>query len=457
MKITIIGGGPGGYVAALKASILGGDVTLIEKNRVGGTCLNYGCIPTKVLLQCADIQETVNNAEMFGIDAPFKVEATFEKVINRKNDVVKQLVSGVEFLLKKRKVKLINGIGKLIDSQSVEVTLEDGQKELVTSDAIILATGSVPATQNVFPFDGKSIISSEEALDFKNAPATIIIVGGGVIGCELGQFLSRMGSKVTIVEMEKQILTFEDEDIANVLKNTLEKEKINIFTEVKVESVEKENNIVKASLSNGETVNAECMLVSIGRKPNYDGLGVDEIGIKTEHGRIIVNKNMETSISGVYAIGDIVNSPQLAHVASKEGMVAVENIFGNDKKVDYKAIPRCVYTDPEIATVGLTEKEATATGIKYNKGKFRFADLGKAMVMGKTSGFVKIISDEGGHIIGGAIAGPHAVDLLNEITLAIQLGLTVEQLGDAIYPHPSLSEALMEALHDVHGGSVHSY
>ncbi|MGI6746710.1 MAG: dihydrolipoyl dehydrogenase [Anaerovoracaceae bacterium] len=457
MRIAIIGGGPGGYVAALRASILGAEVTLIEKNNVGGTCLNYGCIPTKALLQSANMLDTVNNAGMFGIEPSLTAKASFDKVMSRKDAVVGQLVSGIEFLLKKRNVKRIRGVGKLISNQSVEVLYEDNQSEVITADNIILATGSVPDVPKMLLYDGDCIITSDEALNLKSTPNSTIILGGGVIGCELGQFFSKMGSKVTIIEKEKHILPLEDEDISDVLHNQLETENVSILPGTKLESIIKENNTVKASLSNGETIHADCLLVTIGRKSNYDGIGVDEIGIKTKNGRILVNEKMETSIPGIYAIGDIVPSPQLAHVASKEGIVAVENIFGNYKKMDYKAIPRCIYTDPEIAAVGLTEREATERGIKYKLGRFRFADLGKSVVMGKTKGFVKIIADEEDCVIGGAIVGSNAVDLLNAINLAVQLGLTVQQLGDAVYPHPSQSEALLEALHDVHGVSVHSY
>jgi dihydrolipoamide dehydrogenase len=282
MRIAIIGGGPGGYVAALRASILGAEVTLIEKNNVGGTCLNYGCIPTKALLQSANMLDTVNNAGMFGIEPSLTAKASFDKVMSRKDAVVGQLVSGIEFLLKKRNVKRIRGVGKLISNQSVEVLYEDNQSEVITADNIILATGSVPDVPKMLLYDGDCIITSDEALNLKSTPNSTIILGGGVIGCELGQFFSKMGSKVTIIEKEKHILPLEDEDISDVLHNQLETENVSILPGTKLESIIKENNTVKASLSNGETIHADCLLVTIGRKSNYDGIGVDEIGIKTK-------------------------------------------------------------------------------------------------------------------------------------------------------------------------------
>lgn len=300
------------------------------------------------------------------------------------------------------------------------------------------------------------MITSDEVLDLEKAPESIIIVGGGVIGCEIGQFLSRMGTKVTIVEALEQILPNEDKDVSKQLLRQFKKDKIKVHTGVGVAEVEVSDDGVKASLANGKSVEAEMMLVAIGRRSFVDNLGAQDAGVEVdERGRIIVNDKMETSVPGVYAIGDIVATAQLAHVASKEGIVAVENAMGADKHVTYAAVPRCVYTEPEVAGVGLTEKDCEKKGVEYKLGTFDFRALGKAQAIGKIQGFVKVIVDNNDVIVGASIVGPHATDLLAELSLAVHLGLTAEQVGDVIHPHPSLSEALMEALHDVHGKSVH--
>ncbi|MEG0507869.1 MAG: dihydrolipoyl dehydrogenase [Eubacterium sp.] len=456
MKITVIGAGPGGYEAAIMAAKLGAEVTVIEKNEVGGTCLNRGCIPTKAFLASSDVLETVENAKEFGIMIDGKVTVDYSAVLARKNKVKDSLVKGIHFLFDENKVQLIKGTGKLINKNSVEVTKEDGTTETVESDKIILATGSVPVSPGMFKYDGKKVITSDEVLDLTEAPASIIIVGGGVIGCEIGQFLSRMGSKVTIVEALDQILPNEDSDVSKQLLRQFKKDKIKVHTGVGVAEVEVKDDGVKASLANGKSVEAEIMLVAIGRRSFADNLGAQDAGVVVdERGRITVNDKLETSVPGIYAIGDIVATPQLAHVASKEGIAAVENAMGADKHVSYKAVPRCVYTEPEVAGVGLTEKDCEKQGIAYKLGTFDFRGLGKAQAIGKIQGFVKIIVDKDDVIIGSAIVGPHATDLLAELSLAVHTGLTAEQVGDVIHPHPSLSEALMEALHDVHGKSVH--
>ncbi|MEG0680034.1 MAG: dihydrolipoyl dehydrogenase [Eubacterium sp.] len=456
MKITVIGAGPGGYEAAIMAAKLGAEVTVIEKSEVGGTCLNRGCIPTKAFLASSDVLETVENAKEFGIMIDGKVTVDYSAVLARKNKVKDSLVKGIHFLFDENKVQLIKGTGKLINKNSVEVTKEDGTIETVESDKIILATGSVPVSPGMFKYDGKKVITSDEVLDLTEAPASIIIVGGGVIGCEIGQFLSRMGSKVTIVEALDQILPNEDSDVSKQLLRQFKKDKIKVHTGVGVAEVEVKDDGVKASLANGKSVEAEIMLVAIGRRSFADNLGAQDAGVVVdERGRITVNDKLETSVPGIYAIGDIVATPQLAHVASKEGIAAVENAMGADKHVSYKAVPRCVYTEPEVAGVGLTEKDCEKQGIAYKLGTFDFRGLGKAQAIGKIQGFVKIIVDKDDVIIGSAIVGPHATDLLAELSLAVHTGLTAEQVGDVIHPHPSLSEALMEALHDVHGKSVH--
>lgn len=456
MKVAVIGGGPGGYIAAIKAAMMGAEVTLIDKSKVGGTCLNAGCIPTKALLASTEKLNVIKEAEEFGINIEGEVSINFEAIMKRKEKTIEQLVKGIEFLLEKRKIKVLNGFGRLIDKSKIEVLYNDNSSEVVEADKIILATGSVPIIPPLFPFDGEKIITSNEALVLKKAPESLIVVGGGVIGSEFGQFFNMLGTKVTIIEMAEHLLPPEDKDTAKQLERAFKKDKIKIMTKEKITKCEVIDNEVVATLEGDKTIKAEMMLISVGRKPYLENLGVEELGIKTEHGKIVVNEKMETNIEGIYAIGDIINSPFLAHVATKEGTIAAENAMGLNKKINYKAIPRCVYTDPEVASVGITEKEAEAKGIKYNTGQFDFRALGKAQVIGKYQGFIKIIVDAEDKIIGAAIVGPHATDLLAELTLAVHIGITAEEMGEVIHPHPTLTEGIMEALHDVHKSCLHS-
>ncbi|AKA71671.1 dihydrolipoyl dehydrogenase [Clostridium scatologenes] len=457
MKIVVIGGGPGGYVAALKAAMLGADVTVVEKGKVGGTCLNVGCIPTKALLACSDVLNTVKEAKKFGINFEADVKADFAAIMQRKEKVVTNLVKGIEYLLENRGVKLVRGAGRLVSNKEVEVTREDGTKESISADKIIIATGSIPVVPRFLPYDGKNVMTSDEVLNLKEQPKSMIVVGGGVIGCEIGQFLSRLGTEVKIVEMLPQLLPLEDEDTAKILQRSFKQGKIKFFVGDGISTVEVGEDNVVATLQSGKKVEAEKMLVAIGRRPYTDGLGLEELGIQADRGKVIVNEYLETNIEGIYAIGDLTISPDLAHVASRQGIVAVENaILDKKKKMSYKAVPGCVFTEPEVASVGMKEKQAKEAGINYKVGKFDFRGLGKAQAMGKLQGFVKVITDEKDVIIGAAIIGERAADMLGELTVACELGLTAEQVGEVIHPHPTLCEGIMEALHDVHKQCVHS-
>ncbi|MCC5909301.1 MAG: dihydrolipoyl dehydrogenase [Clostridiaceae bacterium] len=456
MKVVVVGGGPGGYVAAIRAAMLGADVTLVEKRKVGGTCLNVGCIPTKSLLASSEALEAVREAKDYGVKIDGDVSVDFEYMMNRKDKIVDQLVKGIEFLFDKKGVKLINGFGKLISNNTIEVSKDDGTSEVIEADKIILATGSVPVVPPIFPYDGKKIITSDEALTLQETPKSMIILGGGVIGCEFGQFFRKIGTEVTIVEMADQLLPFEDKDVAKQLERSFKKDKIKMMTSKKIEKCEIEGDKVIAYVEGGKTLEADMMLISVGRKPYLENLGLEDVGITLDRGKVVVDEKMQTNIDNIYAIGDIVDTPFLAHVASKEGMVAAENALGKDKKVSYRAVPRCIYTAPEVSAVGMTEKDAEAKGIEYKVGKFDFRGLGKAQAIGKFQGFIKILVDVEDRIIGASIVGPHATDLLAELTLAVELQLTAEQVGDVIHPHPTLSEGIMEALHDVHHACVHS-
>lgn len=457
MKLIVIGGGPGGYVAALKAALLGADVTIVEKDKVGGTCLNVGCIPTKALLACSDVLSVVEEAEKYGIHVTGDIKADFQTIMQRKDKVVNQLVKGIEFIFQNRGVKLVRGLGKLLNNKEVEVTKGDGSKEIIQGDKIILATGSVPAAPGFFKYDGKRVITSDEALYLQNQPKSMIIVGGGPIGCEIGQFLHRIGTEVKIVEMLPHLVPLEDEDVAKQLQRSFKQEKLKYFVGDGIASVDVQEDKVVAALKSGKSLEAELLLIAVGRRPYTEGLGIEELGIETNRGKLVVNEYLETNVQGIYAIGDLVAGPDLAHMASRQGVVAVENaILNKKKKVSYKAVPGCTFVEPEIASVGMNEKKAKEAGINYKIGKFDFRGLGKAQAMGKFQGFVKVITDEKDVIIGAAIIGQRATDMLGELTLACELGLTAEQVGEVIHPHPTLSEALMEALHDVHKQCVHS-
>lgn len=456
MKIAVIGGGPGGYVAALKAAMLGADVTVIEKGRVGGTCLNVGCIPTKALLASSSMLTDIKEAKDFGINIDGEIKVDFSSMMGRKDKIVNQLIAGIEFLFEKRGINLVNGFGKLLDKNTIEITKGDGSKEIINADKIILANGSIPIIPPMFPYDGKVVITSDEILSLKELPESVLIVGGGVIGCEIGQFLKALGTEVTIVEMNEQLLPFEDKDVAKQLHRQFKRDKIKVLTGIGVQTCEVVNDSVVATLSNGKQVKAQYALVAVGRKPNLLNSGIEELGIGIEKGKIIVNENLETNIKGIYAIGDLIDTPFLAHVASKEAVVAVENALGKSKVVNYTAVPRCVYTVPEVAAVGKTEKELQGKSKEYHVGQFDFRSLGKAQAIGHFQGFIKILADTNDKIIGASIVGPHATDLLTELSLAVHLGLTVEQVGDVMHAHPTLSEGIMEALHDVHGECVHA-
>ncbi|MEA4804897.1 dihydrolipoyl dehydrogenase [Acetobacterium wieringae] len=454
MKITIIGAGPGGYEAAIMAAKLGAEVTVVEKNRVGGTCLNVGCIPTKALLASADVLTTSLEAEKFGVFNEHTF-ADLNQVIERKDKLVSGLVKGIEFLFESNGVTLVRGTGRLIDAHTVSVELIDGGLETLVSDKILLATGSVPICPELFHYDGERVITSTEALSLQQPPKSMIIVGGGVIGCELGQFFSRMGTQITIVEMAPQLLPSEDDDVAKQVMRQFKREKIKVITANSVSNVAVSDAGVVVTLADGKTLAAEMLLLAIGRASFASGLNLEALGIAVDPmGHIEVNDHLETSVAGIYAVGDLINSPYLAHVASKEGIIAAENMLGHNKSGAHKAIPRCVYTDPQVAAVGLTEKEAQIKGIKYKTGSFDFRSLGKAQIIGKIQGQVKIIVNQEDVIIGASIIGPEATDLLAELTMAVHLGLTAEVLGEVIHPHPTLSEAIMEALHDVHGKSI---
>jgi dihydrolipoamide dehydrogenase len=455
-RIVIIGAGPGGYVGAIKAAKMGARVTLVEKDTVGGTCLNRGCIPTKALLASSDVLTNIRQAKDFGITVEGEIKPDLSFMMGRKDKIVERLVSGIKFLLDKNNVILVKGTGKIIAKNKVTVSKDDGTTEDIEADAIIIATGSSPAQIPIFPYDGEKVITSDEALNLRHIPKSMIIVGAGVIGCEFGMFFNNLGTSITIVEMMDHALPLEDKEIGLEMEKAMKRKKIKLMLKSRIEKVQKTDTGVKAILDNGKEIEADIMLVAIGRKANTSDLGLEELGVAIKQGRILVDDYMQTNVEGIYAIGDVVPGAQLAHLASAEAECAVENIMGNHNKMDYQAVPRGVFTDPEVSGVGLTEEEAIAKGYSIKKGDFAFRGLGKAQAMGQFFGKVKVISDEKtDKLLGASIIGPHATDIIHELAVGVKYGLTAKQLGRVIHSHPTLSEAVMEALQDVNGQSAH--
>lgn len=456
-KVVIIGGGPGGYVAAIRAAQLGAKVLVVEKDGLGGTCLNRGCIPTKALVAGAEIIRTLRKAAEFGIVVE-NPAPDFSRFMARKDQVVQRLVAGINFLFKKNKIDFVKGTGKLLSPNTVEIMKDDGTREQVMGENIIIAAGSRPAAIPSLGWDGINVITSDEALNLSEIPKSLLIVGGGVIGCEFACIFAELGTKVTIVEIMPSILSTVDKEAARLIQTLFKKRGISLKTGVGIKEVNREQEGVAVTLDNGEQLNADKMLVSIGRAFNSERLGLEAVGVKTGvKGEILVNSRLETSVENIYAIGDITNKIQLAHVASSQGIVAVENIMGKSTEMDYTVVPNCIFTSPEVAAVGITSQMAEAQGLAVKSGKFPFMASGRAQAAGEAEGFVKILADKAtDKILGVTIVGPHATDLIAEATLAIKLGAAAEQLASTIHAHPTLAEAVMEAAEAVNGLSIHS-
>ncbi|MDI6801654.1 MAG: dihydrolipoyl dehydrogenase [Thermodesulfovibrionales bacterium] len=455
MRLTIIGAGPGGYVAALKAAQLGAQVTVIEDTEVGGTCLNRGCIPTKALVASAEALHKAKNLEEYGIEISGDIIPNISKIMERKNKVVSTQVKGIRSLFKSWGVNLVEGRGMLLTPEKIEVQKKDNTTEIIETDKIIIATGSRPAQIPIFPFDGEHILSSDDALNIKAIPKSLIIIGAGVIGCEFACIFKELGTEVTMVEMMPRAVSTEDPEISEVLEKELKKKKIKLMTGVKVDRAEGKHDGIHVYLADGKELVAEKLLVSIGRTLNTDSIGLEALGIKKgNRGEITVNEKMETNIGGIYAIGDVTGGILLAHTASTQGIVAASNACGKEKTYDSSVVPAAIFTSPEIGSVGLREHQAEE---KIKTGKFQFRALGKAHAMGEISGMIKIVVDaDTDKVLGVHIIGPHASDLVHEGALAIKAGLTVKQVADTIHAHPTLAEGIMEAMEDVHGEAIHS-
>lgn len=456
MKLCILGAGPGGYVAALKAAQLGAEVTVVEEAEVGGTCLNSGCIPTKTLLASTELYSKIKELDKFGIEIEGGVVANLQKIIERKNKVVQTQVKGIRGLFKSWSVELKKGRGTLLSEKELKVTGQDSE-ETITYDTLIIATGSRPAEIPLFPFDGNNIISSTEALDLTKIPKSMLIIGAGVIGCEFASIYNALGTEITIVELLPRAVSTEDEEVSSILERELKKKKIKLFTNLKAEKVEIKDDGVHATLSNGKEIITEKVLVSIGRALNSDGIGIENVGVeKGQRGEIKVDSHMRTSAENIYAIGDVTGGILLAHMASREGIIAARNIMGSKEEIDYSVVPAAIFTSPEIASVGLREHQAKEKNMDYITGHFQFRALGKAHAMREISGLIKVIADKKtDRVLGVHIIGPHASDLIHEAALAIKAGLKIKDITDTIHAHPTLAEGLMEAAEDVHGEAIH--
>ncbi|WP_129725882.1 dihydrolipoyl dehydrogenase [Ectobacillus funiculus] len=456
--IAIIGGGPAGYVAAITAAQQGQHVILIDEGLLGGTCLNEGCIPTKSLLESAEMYDTVKQAEEFGISlSPGQIGINWLQVQQRKSKIVQTLVQGIGYLMKKNKIQVIKGQACFQSDSCLSVITEDTERA-IEADRFIIAAGSEPIPLPFAPFDGEWILHSGQAMSLPAIPSSLLIVGGGVIGCEFASIYSRMGAKVTIVEMAEQILPGEDKDIASFLHKELEKEGVIIHTSTSVKDLDQERRKIVLEHSNGiDELTADFVLVSIGRKPRVAELALQNAGIAYSQKGIIVNEQMQTNIPHIYACGDVTGGIQLAHVAFHEGGVAALHACGQEARVNYRSVPRCIYTSPEIASVGLTEKQARSDYGDIRVGEFSFAANGKALILDQPIGKVKVIVEPQHHeILGISIAGSHATELIGQGAIMLHAEMTVDAMQDFIAAHPTLSEAIQEALHSTVGHAVHA-
>jgi dihydrolipoamide dehydrogenase len=458
MKLAILGAGPGGYVAAIRAAHSGAEVTVIEDNEVGGTCLTRGCIPTKALVASSVMLAKMRRAEEYGIEIKGEVIPNAAKIFGRKNTIVHTLATGIRNLFKARRIALREGCGRFVSPHEILVTARDGSQNTVEFDRAIIATGSRPLQIDAFPFDGKRIISSDDAVNLNAIPKSLIIIGAGYIGCEYASIFKDLGSEVTILEKLPGALSSEDTEISAILEREFKKKKIALHTSVVVDNVVVSDDGVLITLRGGRELSAEKTLVSVGREFSSNGIGIEEIGItKGVCGEIIVNDKMETNISGIYAIGDVTGGMMFAHVASRQGCIAAKNAMGGDERIDYRVVPSAIFTSPEIASVGLREQQAKDKGIKVNIGRFPFRVLGKAQAIGEIEGVIKILSDNvSDAVLGVHIIGPHASDLIHEAALAMRHGLTPRDIAETIHAHPTLSEGLKEAAEDVYGEAIHT-
>ena len=456
--VIVLGSGPGGYVTAIRASQLGFKTAIIEKESLGGVCLNWGCIPTKALLKSAQVFDYINHAEDFGIKVD-GVQSDFPAVIKRSRDVADGMSNGIAYLMKKNKIDVINGFGKLKKENVVSVTT-DAKTTDYSAKHIIIATGARSRVLPNIPQDGKKILGYRDALVLKKAPKKMVVIGSGAIGVEFAYFYNAMGVDVTIVEYLPNIVPLEDKDISKQLQRTFKKSGINILTNSSVEKVDTKGDGCKVSIKTSkgsEIIECDVVLSAVGITANIEGIGLEDVGIKTENGKILVDDFYNTNVNGYYAIGDVLSTQALAHVASAEGIICVEKIAGhNPEKIDYKNIPGCTYCNPEIASVGYTEEQAKEAGYEVKTGKFPFTASGKASAAGHKDGFVKVIFDaKYGEWLGCHMIGYNVTEMIAEAVVARKLETTGHEILKSVHPHPTMSEAVMEAVADAYDEVIH--
>jgi dihydrolipoamide dehydrogenase len=458
--VLIIGSGPGGYVAAIRASQLGLKVAVVEKENLGGICLNWGCIPTKSLLKSAQAFEYAKHAADYGVSISGEVKPDFGAMVKRSRDVAGGMSNGIQFLFKKNKVETIAGTAKLTGKNTVEVTDAAGKKTTWSAKHIILATGARSRELPNLPIDGKKIIGYRKALTLDKQPESMVVVGSGAIGSEFAYFYQSIGTDVTLVEFMPTLVPNEDEEVAKQLERSFKKMKMKVLLSSSVESVDTSGKKCKVTIKTkkgNEVIEADIVLSAVGISPNTEGIGLEEVGVKTENGRVKVDEFYRTTVEGVYAIGDIVAGPALAHVASAEGIVCVEKIAGlNPEPVNYGNIPGCTYTNPEISSVGLTEAKAKEAGYEIKVGKFPYSASGKASAAGQKDGFVKLIFDARyGELLGAHMIGGNVTEMIAELVVAKKLEITGHELLKTIHPHPTMSEAIMEAAAAAYDEVIH--
>lgn len=463
--IAILGAGPGGYVAAIRAAQLGAQVTVIEREKLGGVCLNWGCIPSKALLSVVELGDKLKKAEDLGLMLQAPATYDLARMVARKDKVVATLVKGIATLFKGWGIEQITGQGVVKDARTLAVTLPDGAQREIQADALVIATGSSWPNLPQFPIDGRQIVTSQQMLDLTQIPASLVIVGGGVEGCEFAALYSGLGTAVTILELMPRLLPLEDGEISSTTERELKKRGVTVLTGTTVEKLERSSESLVLLMKDGSRITTEKLLVSVGRGFNSRGIGLEQIGVSLgNRGEVPVDDRMQTNVPGIYAIGDVTGKAMLAHVASTQGQVAVENILGHPRTIDYAVIPAGIFTLPEIGRVGLTEQQARARAETQGKdpnhavkvGRFRYGALGKAQATGDTTGFYKVIADaETDRILGMHILGAHAADLIHEPALAMQVGATTTQVAGLIHAHPTLVEGVMEAIEDLDGAAIH--
>ena len=451
VQIVVLGGGPAGYVAAIRAAQLGADVAVIEKKDLGGVCMNAGCIPTKALLESSHVAAAVNHSKEFGVDSRL-TGISWNQAVTRKNRIVKSLNLGLEYLMKSNGIQVLNGSGTVLSPNKILVE-SAGTSTTVNCGKLILATGSSPLRPDIPGINYPCVITSNEVLDLETIPERLGIIGGGVIGVEFASMFREAGSKVTILEKLDQLLPFEDEAISTGLYKNLKRQGIGVKLGVTVTEIQADGTVIYETGEKQQSVSFDLILVAAGRKLNTESF--QNLALSLEHGSVPVNECMETEITGVYAAGDVIGGKLLAHLAFMEGKTAAENAMGMKHVLNRRAVPACVYTTPEIATVGLSEKGAAALGIQVKTGEFLFRNNGRALTLGEREGFVKVITGQNNVILGGEIFGSTASELISELTLAITLNARADVLADMIHPHPSLSEAIWEACGDVCGRAIH--